>query len=62
MPGTDTWAAKQYKGYVYATDMVRGFDVYGFQSCTALACTSPLGVTFEEDPAETALLDPEPPA
>ena len=62
MPGADTWSAKEYKGHVFAGDMLRGFDVYGFQSCTALACTSPLGVTFEEDPAETALLDPEPPA
>jgi hypothetical protein len=56
MPGADTWSAKEYKGHVFAGDMLRGFDVYGFASCTALACTSPLGVTFEEDPAETGLL------
>ena len=58
MPGADTWSAKEYKGHVFAGDMLRGFDVYGFESCTALACTSPAGVTFEEDPAETALLSP----
>ena len=28
MPGADTWSAKEYKGYVYAGDMLRGFDVY----------------------------------
>ena len=58
MPGADTWSAKEYKGHIFAGDMLRGFDVYGFESCTALACTSPLGVTFEEDPAETALRRP----
>ena len=26
--GADTWSAKEYKGYVYAGDMLRGFDVY----------------------------------
>ncbi len=58
MAGADTWSAKEYKGHVFAGDMLRGFDVYGFESCTALACTSPLGVTFEEDPAETTLINP----
>jgi hypothetical protein len=58
MPGADTWSAKEYKGHVFAGDILRGFDVYGFQSCTALGCTSPPGVTFEEDPAETTVLDP----
>jgi len=58
MPGADTWSAKEYKGHVFAGDMLRGFDVYGFESCTALACTSPLGVTFEEDPADTVLVNP----
>ena len=28
MPGADTWSAKEYKGHVYAGDMIRGFDVY----------------------------------
>ena len=28
MPGADTWSGKEYKGYVYAGDIVRGFDVY----------------------------------
>jgi hypothetical protein len=58
MAGADTWSAKEYKGHVFAGDMLRGFDVYGFENCTALGCTSPLGVTFEEDPAETVLIDP----
>ena len=38
--------------------MLRGFDVYGFAACTALACTAPAGVTFEVDPADSALIDP----
>jgi hypothetical protein len=58
MPGGDTWSAKEYKGHVFAGDILRGFDVYGFKSCSVLSCTSPLGVTFEEDPAETVLIDP----
>ena len=58
MAGADTWSAKEYKGHIFAGDMVRGFDVYGFESCTAVSCTSPLGVTFEEDPAETGLITP----
>jgi hypothetical protein len=28
MPGADTWSAKEYKGHVFAGDIVRGFDVY----------------------------------
>ena len=58
MPGADTWSAKEYKGHVFAGDMLRGFDVYGFKDCTALTCTAPAGVTFEVDPFETALVDP----
>ena len=27
MPGADTWASKEYKGFIFATDMLRGFDV-----------------------------------
>ena len=30
MPGADTWSAKEYKGNIYAGDMLRGFDVYTF--------------------------------
>ena len=26
--GADTWSAKEYKGFIYAGDMLRGFDVY----------------------------------
>jgi len=38
MPGAETWSAKEYKGFIYAGDMVRGFDVYGFDECEDLAC------------------------
>ena len=41
MPGADTWSAKEYKGHVYAGDMVRGFDVYRFADCDGLACVAP---------------------
>ncbi|MEX2237021.1 MAG: hypothetical protein WEB00_05740 [Dehalococcoidia bacterium] len=30
MPGASTWAAKEYKGYIFASDITRGFDVYRF--------------------------------
>jgi hypothetical protein len=30
MPGADTWSGKEYKGSIYAGDIVRGFDVYRF--------------------------------
>lgn len=39
MPGADTWSAKEYKGFIYAGDMGRGFDVYGFTPCHDLGCT-----------------------
>jgi hypothetical protein len=58
MPGADTWSAKEYKGAIYAGDMLRGFDVYRFANCTTLGCTAPLGVTFEVDPLDTVLVDP----
>ena len=58
MPGADTWSAKEYKGAIFAGDMLRGFDVYRFANCTALGCTDPLGVTFEADPLDTVLGDP----
>jgi hypothetical protein len=38
MPGADTWSAKEYKGYIYAGDMTRGFDVYSFTRCQDLGC------------------------
>jgi hypothetical protein len=41
MPGADTWSAKEYKGHVYAGDMVRGFDVYRFADCDGLGCIVP---------------------
>lgn len=31
-PGADTWSAKEYKGYIYAGDIARGFDVYACRS------------------------------
>ncbi|MBA2570609.1 MAG: DUF11 domain-containing protein, partial [Chloroflexi bacterium] len=27
-PGADTWSGREYKGYIYAADIIRGFDVY----------------------------------
>ena len=30
MPGADTWSGKEYKGAIYAGDIVRGFDVYRY--------------------------------
>ena len=32
MPGADTWSAKEYKGKIATGDMVRGFDLFGFQN------------------------------
>ncbi|NNF63953.1 MAG: tandem-95 repeat protein [Acidimicrobiia bacterium] len=40
MPAADAWSAKEYKGHVYAGDMTRGFDVYGFAECdNPIDCT-----------------------
>jgi hypothetical protein len=38
MPGADTWSAKEYKGSIFAGDMLRGFDVYKPGTCTNAAC------------------------
>jgi hypothetical protein len=40
MPGAETWSAKEYKGFIYTGDMLRGFDVFRFTpgSCEALGC------------------------
>jgi hypothetical protein len=38
MPGADTWSAKEYKGYIYASDIARGFDVYSFTTCRDVEC------------------------
>lgn len=27
-PGSDAWSGKEYKGHIYAGDLIRGFDVY----------------------------------
>ncbi|MBA2361086.1 MAG: hypothetical protein H0V79_09185 [Actinobacteria bacterium] len=32
MPGADTWSAKEYKGKIASGDMLRGFDVFGFET------------------------------
>ncbi|MGQ0805505.1 MAG: Ig-like domain-containing protein [Actinomycetota bacterium] len=42
MPGAETWSAKEYKGYIYAGDMGRGFDVYRFGACDGVGCVDPL--------------------
>lgn len=41
MPGAETWSAKEYKGYIYAGDMARGFDVYRFEKCVGKGCANP---------------------
>jgi hypothetical protein len=42
MPGAETWSAKEYKGFIYAGDMGRGFDVYAFANCpNAISCVRP---------------------
>lgn len=59
-PGADMWSAKEYKGFIYAGDIARGFDVYGCatpnQSCDPLVTLTKFGpptaerastVTFE---------------
>ena len=38
MPGAETWAAKEYKGYVYTGDMARGFDVFSLTTCDGVGC------------------------
>jgi hypothetical protein len=38
LPGADTWSAKEYKGYVYAGDMARGFDVFRLVPCVDDEC------------------------
>jgi hypothetical protein len=38
MPGAETWSAKEYKGYIYTSDMGRGFDVYSFTTCVDAGC------------------------
>ena len=40
MPGAETWSSKEYKGYIYTGDMLRGFDVFAFTpgSCQGLGC------------------------
>jgi hypothetical protein len=38
MPGAETWSAKEYKGFIYAGDMTRGFDVYQFTPCEGVHC------------------------
>ncbi|MDQ3066797.1 MAG: hypothetical protein M3R12_06535, partial [Actinomycetota bacterium] len=38
MPGAETWAAKEYKGFVYTGDMARGFDVFSLTSCEGVGC------------------------
>jgi uncharacterized repeat protein (TIGR01451 family) len=46
-PGADTWSAKEYKGFIYAGDIARGFDVYGCaspeQSCDPLVTLTKFG-------------------
>ncbi|HEX6131707.1 MAG TPA: post-COAP-1 domain-containing protein, partial [Actinomycetota bacterium] len=65
MPGADTWSAKEYKGYVYAGDMARGFDVFALTQCEGVGCvvrpTNTPGTAkgnggVEGEPAELSIL------
>jgi len=60
MPGADTWSAKEYKGFIYAGDMSRGFDVFTFADCDGVACIDALsavpGPTPTPTPTPTAIL------
>jgi cell division septation protein DedD len=57
MPGADTWSAKEYKGFIYAGDMARGFDIYRFTECAGVECvdaTAPVEATPTTGPTPTA--------
>ena len=54
MPGADTWSAKEYKGYIYAGDMNRGFDIYRFSECDGVDCVDPLAPEQQPTPTPSA--------
>lgn len=65
MPGAETWSAKEYKGYVYAGDMGRGFDVYALTACDGAGCVlrptntpgrAKGGGQYPGEPAELSIL------
>ena len=57
MPGADTWSAKEYKGYIYAGDMGRGFDIYRFAECDGVECVDAIAPGA---PTPTATVPPTP--
>ena len=66
MPGADTWSAKEYKGYIYASDIARGFDVYSFTTCQDAGCvlrpTNTPGTVDRRRQARAGLRDVHDPA
>jgi serine protease AprX len=62
MPGADTWSAKEYKGYIYAGDMGRGFDIYRFSDCDDVDCVDVIAPTPSQTPEPTATPTPTPTA
>jgi subtilisin family serine protease len=59
MPGADTWSAKEYKGYIYAGDMGRGFDIYRFADCAGVECVD-LTAPGAASPSPTPTGEPTP--
>jgi hypothetical protein len=59
MPGADTWSAKEYKGFIYAGDMARGFDVFNFAPCEGALCINipPLPCPLGDDDLDDDGLD-----
>ena len=51
--GADTWSAKEYKGYIYAGDIARGFDVYGCAGNSKQSC-DPVVTLTKFGPANAA--------
>lgn len=58
MPAADTWSAKEYKGHVYAGDILRGFDVfacaYGDTELKPVDCPRDPVVTLTKTAPSTA--------
>ena len=50
-PGSEAWSGKEYKGFIYAGDMLRGFDVYACAVPGAGGVDQP--VACPEDPVVT---------
>jgi uncharacterized repeat protein (TIGR01451 family) len=49
--GADTWSAKEYKGFIFAADILRGFDVYACTSGETGCPRDPIVTTSMKGPA-----------